>query len=74
MHPSIFTARYEDFVKDPNTFVGGLLQFLHLSPSKLVDKFINKLSIANRNERKSATEKTEISEETKQEILEILNA
>ena len=51
-----------------------MMQFLHLHPSKLVDKFINKLSIANRNERKAASQKSEISEATKKQILEIVNA
>ncbi len=74
MHPDIYTARYEDFVKDPKAFISKMMEFLHLHPSKLIDKFMNKLSIANRNERQSASEKTEISEATKKEILEMINA
>jgi hypothetical protein len=74
MHPDIYTAYYEDFVKDPKAFISKMMEFLHLKPSKLVDKFMNKLSIGNRNERQSASEKTEISEATKKEILEIINA
>jgi hypothetical protein len=74
MHPDIYNAYYEDFVKDPKAFIGKMKEFLHLRPSKLVDKFMNKLSIANRNDRQSASEKTEISETTKKEILEIVNA
>jgi hypothetical protein len=74
MQPDIYNASYEDFVKDPKAFINDTMQFLHLHPSKLVDKFINKLSIANRNERKAASEKSEISEVTKQQILQIVNA
>jgi hypothetical protein len=74
MHPDIYTARYEDFVKDPKAFISKMMEFLHLRPSKLIDKFISKLSIANRNERQAASEKTDISEATKKEILDIINA
>jgi hypothetical protein len=74
MHPDIYTAFYEDFVKDPKAFISKMMEFLHLQPSKLVDKFMNKLSIANRNERQAASEKTEISDATKKEILEMINA
>jgi hypothetical protein len=74
MHPDIYTAYYEDFVKDPKAFINKMMEFLHLEPSKLVDKFMNKLSIANRNERQASSEKTEISDATKKEILEMINA
>ncbi len=74
MHPDIYSARYEDFVKDPKAFISKMMEFLHLQPSKLIDKFMNKLSIANRNDRQAASEKTEISEATKKEILDIINA
>ena len=73
MHPDIYTTSYEEFVKDPDAFTKKLMEFLHLKPSRLVDKFIKKLSIANRNERKAASESSEITEETKQQILEIVN-
>ena len=74
MHPDIYTVSYEDFVKDPKTSITGMMKFLHLHPSKLVDKFINKLSIDNRNNRKSASTHTEISEETKNQVTELLNS
>lgn len=74
MHPDIFKGSYEEFVKDPKAFTAKMLSFLHLQPSKLIDKFINKLSIANRNERKAVSAKSEISDATKKEILEIVNA
>lgn len=74
MHPDVYNASYEDFVKNPTEFIKDMMQFLHLQPSKLVDKFMNKISIANRNERKAVSEKSEISDVTKKEILEIVNA
>ena len=45
-----------------------------LPPSKLIDKFINKLSIANRNNRKAASTQTEITEQTKKQILRLINS
>ncbi|SFP67151.1 sulfotransferase [Parafilimonas terrae] len=74
MHPDIYTTSYEDFVKDPKAFVKNLMDFAHLQPSKLVDTFMQKLSIANRNERKAVSENSEITPETKQQIMEIVNA
>ena len=74
MHPDIYNTSYEGFVKEPKVFIDDLMQFLHLQPSKLVDKFMNKITVANRNERKAVSEKSEISDVTKQEILEIVNA
>lgn len=74
MHPDIYTTSYEDFVKEPKEFINNMMQFLNLHPSKLVDKFINKLSIANRNERKASSQESEISDTTQKQILEILNA
>ena len=74
MHPDIYTAHYEDFVADPYTFINNILVYLHLTPSKLIDKFMRKLSITNRNHRKAATSQTEIPETTKKQILEIVNA
>ena len=73
MHPDMLTVTYEDFVKEPKVIVEQIMQYVHLQPSKLVDKFRDKLVITNRNDRKSVTAKTEISEETKKEILEIIN-
>ncbi len=74
MHPEIYTASYENFVKDPKSFINDIMQFLHLEPSKLIDKFMNKLSIADRNDRKSASAQSEISEQTKQQIIELINS
>jgi hypothetical protein len=74
IQPDIYTVQYEDFVSNPTAFINGILEFVHLSPSKLIDKFMNKLSIANRNNRKAASTQTEITEETKKQILELINS
>jgi hypothetical protein len=74
MHPDIYIARYEDFVDDPDKFISNLLQYLHLTPSMLIDKFTKKLLITDRNRRKASSSKTEISEATKKNILEIVNS
>ncbi|MEP6466990.1 MAG: sulfotransferase, partial [Parafilimonas sp.] len=58
MHPDVYNASYESFVTNPTEFINDMMQFLHLHPSKLVDKFMNKISIANRNDRKSVSEKS----------------
>jgi len=44
-----------------------------LPQSKQVDKFMEKISVQNRNNRSAKSAKTEISEETKKKILEIVN-
>jgi hypothetical protein len=74
MHPDIYTTSYEDFAKELQEFINNMMQFLNLHPSKLVDKFINKLSIGNRNERKATSQESEISDITQKQILEIVNA
>ena len=74
IQPDIYTVQYEDFVSNPTAFINGILEYVHLGPSKLIDKFINKLSIANRNNRKAANTHTEITEETKKQILELINS
>jgi hypothetical protein len=74
MHPDIYITSYEDFVKEPKEFINNMMQFLNLHPSKLVDKFINKLFIANRNERKASAQESEISDITQKQILEMVNA
>lgn len=74
MHPDIFVGRYEDFVKEPVEFINKIMQFTHLPSSRLVNKFLKKLSITNRNHRQAASKATEIPEGTKKQILEIVNA
>jgi len=74
IRPDIYTVQYEDFVTNPTAFINSILEFVHLGPSKLIDKFMNKLSIANRNNRKAASTTTEINEETRNQILELINS
>src|SRR6188474_2173175 len=61
MHPDIYIGHYEDFVDDPNKFIAMILQYLDLSPSRLLDKFMKKLLITDRNHRKASSPKTEMS-------------
>ena len=68
---NVYECRYEDFVKDPKLFMYKMIDFMQLPPSKRVDDYLENMIVMNRNERKSKTAKTEISEEIKQQILEI---
>ena len=74
MHPDIYIGHYEDFVDDPNKFIARMLEYLDLSPSPLLDKFMKKLLITDRNQRKASSPKTEMSENTKKSIIEIVNS
>ncbi len=74
MQPDIYTMRYEDFVGNPNKFADDILKYLHLTHSALIDKFLKKLLIANRNNRKATNSGTEISETTKKQIIELINS
>jgi hypothetical protein len=67
---TVCTVQYEDFVNNPSAFIKNILNYLKLSPSKLVDKYVAKLKISNRNNRVS--EKINFTEETKGKILEII--
>jgi hypothetical protein len=72
--PDIYTVQYDDFVSNPTAFINDILEYAHLSPSKLIDEFMNKLSIAHRNGRKPANTQTEIPEVTQKQILELINS
>lgn len=74
MHPDIYTVSYEDFTQHPKDVANNLLQFLHLTPSKLIDEFLNKVIITNRNSRESVSEKTEVTEEIKNKMLALINS
>ena len=69
----VYTARYEDFVKDAKGFIANMMQHLGLPESKRVNAFMSKISVQNRNNRSAKSDKTAISEETKRKILEIVN-
>lgn len=73
MKPQMLTVRYEDFVKDSKGVINQILQFTGLQSSRHIDSYMDeKISVKNRNDRQAKSEKTEISEETKQKILEIV--
>lgn len=74
MRPDIYTVSYENFTQHPKESTNNILQFLHLPQSKLIDKFLNKVIITNRNNRQSISEKTEVTEEIKNKMLELINS
>lgn len=74
LNANVYTAHYEDFVKQPKQFINSIMEYAQLKPSKYVDAFMEKISVQNRNNRAAASSKTAISDETKRKILEIVNA
>lgn len=62
-------THYEDFVKDPNSFIKNIMDFVDLPSSTNVDRYIKEMVVSNRN--KVPSKKMTFSEETKQKILEI---
>jgi len=72
LHVNVYTANYEDFVKDPKGFITKMMEYGQLKPSKFVDAFMEKISVQNRNNRAAASSKTALSEETKQKIMQIV--
>ncbi|MEP6513306.1 MAG: sulfotransferase [Parafilimonas sp.] len=73
VNPNICVISYEEFVNDPNGVVAKLMNFLKLNPSKLIDEYMTKISVKNRNDRQAKSSKTNISEEIKKQILQIVN-
>ncbi len=69
---SVYESHYEDFVKNPQQFITGLMEFMQLSPSTFVDAYMKNIFVDNRNNRSSA--RVPFSEETKQRILQIVSA
>jgi hypothetical protein len=57
---NVYECRYEDFVKDAKTFIYKMMEFMQLSPSENVDAYLKNMIIANRNDRASATKKSEM--------------
>jgi hypothetical protein len=74
MHPTIRSVHYEDFVKAPKQFISDLLEYAQLKPSKMVNAFMPKIAVENRNNRAAVSAKTTISDETKARILEMVNS
>ena len=68
---TIYECRYEDFVKDPKTFIYKMMEFMQLQPSKNVDDYLENIIVDNRNERQSKTSKTLMTETEKQQVLAI---
>ncbi len=50
------------------------MDFLELKQSKLVDTYMDKISVSNRNNRQAKSSKTSISDDVKQQILQMVNA
>ena len=68
---NVYECRYEDFVKDPKTFIYKMMEFMQLPPSKKVDAYLDNMIVDNRNERQSTSKKSAMPEEVKQQILAI---
>lgn len=68
---NVYECRYEDFIKDPKAFIHKMMDFMQLPPSENVNAYLENMIIDNRNERQSASKKSEMPEETKQQILAI---
>lgn len=68
---NVLEMRYEDFVSNPQVFIQKMLEFAELPHSSYVQSYIDNMKIQNRNTTDS--KKTVFSEETKQQILEIVN-
>jgi hypothetical protein len=73
LNANVYTAHYEDFVKEPKQVIAKLMEHIALKPSKFVDTFMEKISVQNRNNRAAASSKTALSDETKMKILQIVN-
>jgi len=63
---------YEDFIKDPRSFIERIMKFAELSSSKNVERYIEEMVILNRNMR--SPKKIIFSDEVKQRILEIVSS
>ncbi len=68
---TVYECRYEDFIKDPETFIYKMMEFMQLQPSKKVDDYLRNIIVDNRNEHKSTTNKSAMPEEIKQQVLNI---
>jgi len=73
LNANVYTAHYEDFVREPKQVIAKLMEHVALKPSKFVDIFMEKISVQNRNNRAAASSKTALNDETKMKILQIVN-
>jgi len=68
---TVYECRYEDFVKDPKTFIYKMMEFMQLPPSKKVDNYLENIIVDNRNKRSPEKNKSAMPEEMKQQVLNI---
>lgn len=73
VNPKLYVLSYEEFVTDPSGSIKNLMDFLELKKSKLVDVYMDKISVSNRNNRQAKSSKTSISDDVKQQILQMVN-
>lgn len=73
LNANVFTARYEDFVKQPNEFIAELMAHVQLKPSPFVDGFMKKISVQNRNSRAAKSLKTALNDEIKTKIMQLVS-
>lgn len=73
MQPEIYTLPYEDFIKDPKNAIGNLMRFLQLPASVLVDEYMKKIAVKDRNNRAAKSVRTNLDDDTKKKILAIIN-
>jgi len=67
LQTNVYTANYEDFVRDPKGFIAKMMGYVQLKPSKFVFAFMEKISVQNRNNRAPASSKTALTEGNKGE-------
>jgi len=72
LNANVYTAHYEDFVKEPKRFIIELMEHVELKPSNFVDAFMKKISVQNRNSRAAASRKTMLNDETKMKIMQMV--
>jgi len=67
----LLETRYEDFVKDPDSFIKRIMEFVQLPSSKNVERYMEEMIVTNRNV--GSQKKKVFSDEIKQRILEIVS-
>jgi hypothetical protein len=73
LNANVYTVRYEDFVQQPKQFITEVMEHIQLKPSKFIDAFMEKISVQNRNSRAIASQKTMLNDETKMEIMQMVD-
>lgn len=70
---NVYECRYEDFIKDAKTFIYKMMEFMQLPQSKNINAYLENMIIHNSNERVSEPGKSNISEQEKQQILDMVS-